>query len=99
VKDCGRAIALLALAQKLNHRTYNVAAGSVTTDGEIAAAIRKIIPEAMADLPAGRNPDGPAEDIYLDISRIREDTGFQPSFDADRAVADYAGWLRSGNER
>ena len=27
VKDCGRAIALLMLAQRLNHGTYNVSTG------------------------------------------------------------------------
>jgi UDP-glucose 4-epimerase len=38
-------------------------------------------------------------DIYLDISRLREDTGFQPGCNTTAAVADYIGWLRSGNER
>jgi UDP-glucose 4-epimerase len=98
-KDCGRGIALLTLSERLNHRTYNVASGRLTTNGEIAGAITKIIPDADVDLPAGRDPDGPGEDIYLDISRIRQDTGYQPSFDAERAVADYIGWLRAGNER
>jgi UDP-glucose 4-epimerase len=76
-----------------------VASGRLTTNGEIAGAITKIIPDADIDLPAGRDPDGPGEDIYLDISHIRQDTGYQPSFDAERAVADYIGWLRAGNER
>src|SRR5262249_14874326 len=31
VKDCGRAIALLQTAEGLNHRTYNVGSGRVTT--------------------------------------------------------------------
>jgi UDP-glucose 4-epimerase len=99
VKDCGRGIALLALSGRLNHQTYNVASGRLTTNGEVAAAIREIIPDADVDLPAGRDPDGPDEDIYLDTTRIREDTGYQPCFDAERAVADYVGWLRAGNER
>lgn len=98
VKDCGRGIALLALAERLSHRTYNVSSGRPTTNGEIAAAIRKIIPDAQSGLPAGRDPDGPAQDICLDISKIREDTGYQPGFDAELAVADYVGWLRAGNE-
>ena len=36
---------------------------------------------------------------YLDIARIHQDTGYQPAYDAERAVADYIGWLRAGNER
>jgi UDP-glucose 4-epimerase len=99
VKDCGRAIALLQLSEQLSYRTYNVAAGRATTYGEIAAAIRKVIPDAQIELPAGRDPNGPGHDTYLDITRIHQDTGYQPAYDADRAVADYIGWLRAGNER
>ncbi|MGE5288159.1 MAG: NAD-dependent epimerase/dehydratase family protein [Micromonosporaceae bacterium] len=99
VKDCGRALALLQLSEKLSYRTYNVAAGRATTYGELAAAIRKVIPDARIDLPEGRHPDGPGHDTYLDITRIQQDTGYQPAYDTERAVADYIGWLRAGNER
>ena len=98
-KDCGRALALLQLSEQLSHRTYNVAAGRPTTYGEMAAAIRKVIPDAQIELPAGRDPNGPGHDTYLDITRIRRDTGYQPGYDTERAVADYIGWLRGGNER
>jgi UDP-glucose 4-epimerase len=98
-KDCGRAIALLQLSERLSYRTYNVAAGRATTYGEIAAAIRKVIPDAQIELPAGRDPNGPGHDTYLDITRIHQDTGYQPAYDTERAVADYIGWLRAGNER
>jgi UDP-glucose 4-epimerase len=99
VKDCGRAIALLQLAGKLNHRTYNVASGRVTTNGEVAAAINAVVPGARIDLPEGRDPNGPAHDIYLDITRLRQDTGYRPGYDTGRGVADYLGWLRAGNPR
>jgi UDP-glucose 4-epimerase len=99
VKDCARAIALLQLSHRLSHRTYNVASGRLTTNAEIAAAITKVIPAAQPILREGRDPDGPGHDTYLDITRVRQDTGYQPCYDAERAVADYAGWLRAGNER
>lgn len=99
VRDCGRAIALLQLAGPLRHRVYNVSAGTATTNGEIVAALRVVVPDARFDVLAGRDPNGPDEDPYLDITRLREDTGFTPEFDADRAVADYADWLRAGHER
>jgi UDP-glucose 4-epimerase len=99
VKDCGRAIALLQLAPTLNHRTYNVASGRVTTNGEVAAAIRAVVPDARIDLPEGRDPDGPERDIHLDVTRLRQDTGFRPAYDTGRAVADYVDWLRAGNPR
>lgn len=99
VKDCGRAIALLQLAERLSHRIYNVAAGRVTTNAELAAAIKSVVPDARIELPGGRDPKGLGRDLYLDISRIHQDTGYQPGYDTGRAVADYIGWLRAGHER
>jgi UDP-glucose 4-epimerase len=99
VKDCGRAIALLQYARSLSHRTYNIASGRLTTNGELAAAIQTVVPDARIDLPEGRDPDGPESDVYLDISRLRQDTGYRPAYDTAGAVADYVDWLRAGNPR
>ena len=93
VKDCGRAIALLMLAGRLNHRTYNVSSGRLVRYGEVAAAINAAVPGASITLPAGRNPHRPP-DNYLDITRLRADTGFQPEYDVERAVPDYVDWLK-----
>jgi UDP-glucose 4-epimerase len=98
-RDCGRAIAMLQVAERLSHRTYNVASGRLTTYADLAAAIREIVPAAQIELPGGRAPGGPGNDMYLDITRIREDTGYEPAYDTGRAVADYIGWLRDGHER
>ncbi|MEU8136619.1 NAD-dependent epimerase/dehydratase family protein [Streptodolium elevatio] len=94
VKDTGRAIALLQLADELNHRTYNVGSGRATTNAQLAEAIRKVVPDARIDLPSG----GHTPHLVLDITRLREDTGYQPEFDTDRAAADYIAWLRAGNK-
>jgi UDP-glucose 4-epimerase len=94
VKDCGRAIALLMLAERLNHRTYNVSSGRLVRYGEVVDAINAAVPGAGITLPEGRNPQRPP-DTYLDITRLREDTGFRPEYDIERAVPDYVGWLRT----
>ena len=99
VKDCARAIALLHTVQRLNHSTYNVATGRLTTYRQVADAISKLIPEARIELPDGRDPNGPRHDTYLDISRIREDSGYVPAYDVESAVGDYIDWLRAGHER
>jgi UDP-glucose 4-epimerase len=95
VKDCGRAIALLQLADRLSHRTYNVASGRATTNAEVIAAIKKVVPGAQIQLPGGGN----GSRSYLDITRIQQDTGYRPVFDTERAAADYIAWLRAGNVR
>jgi UDP-glucose 4-epimerase len=95
VKDTGRAIALLQLANHLNHCTYNVASGHATTNAEVATAIRQAIPDAQVDLPSG----GDTRQAWLDITRLHEDTGYKPAWDTERAAADYIAWLRAGHER
>ncbi|ROQ94966.1 UDP-glucose 4-epimerase [Streptomyces sp. 2132.2] len=95
VKDTGRAIALLQLADRLNHRTYNVGSGRATTNAQLIEAIRKAVPGAGIDLPAG----GGAHHLVLDISRLREDTGYRAEYDTERAAADYVAWLRAGHRR
>jgi UDP-glucose 4-epimerase len=95
VKDTARAIALLQLAPELRHRTYNIGAGRATTNAEVIAAIKRIVPDTQIDLPSG----GAAPDTYLDITRLCEDTGYTPAYDVERAAADYIAWLRAGHER
>jgi UDP-glucose 4-epimerase len=93
VKDCGRAIALLMVAERLNHRTYNVSTGRLVRYSEVVAAINAVVPGANITLPKGRNPDRPT-DNYLDITRLEADTGFRPEYDVEHAVPDYVDWLR-----
>lgn len=98
-RDCGRAVARLQTAGSLSHPTYNVGSGRPTRNREIVAAIERLVPDARIELPPGHNPRGPGQDVYLDITRLQQDTGFSPAYDIDRAVADYIGWLQAGHER
>jgi UDP-glucose 4-epimerase len=93
VKDCGRAIAHLQLADRLNHSTYNVASGRATTNAEVIAEIKKVVPDARIDLPTG----GTAQPLHLDITRLCQDTGYEPAYDLERAIGDYLAWLHAGH--
>lgn len=97
--DCGQAIALLQTAPVLNHTTYNVGSGHVTTNAEVADAIARSVGGPAPALADGRSPNAPATDAYLDISRLRADTGFEPRPDLDTAVGEYVSWLRAGHPR
>ena len=101
VRECGRALALLQLADRLHHRVYNVSGGRFTTNREFVDAISAALPGAGADfaLPSGTDPRHPRPRFWLDISRLQQDTGYQPEYDTERAVADYVAWLQAGNER
>lgn len=95
VKDTGRAIALLQLAERLNHRTYNVGSGRATSNADILQAITAVDPDIELDMPAGT----PRPHSYLDITRLTADTGYRPEYETQRAAADYIAWLRAGHDR
>jgi len=95
VKDTGRAIALLQLAEILNHRTYNVGSGRATTNSEIVTAIKTVVPGFDVELPVGST----RPTNWLDITRIQKDTGYQPKYDTESAASDYLKWLKAGNTR
>ena len=95
--DTGRAIALLMTADVLDHTVYNVSSGHRYTHRELAEALDAAFPETPVRLLEGRSTE-PGEHPYLDISRLRAETGFTPEFDVAAAVADYVAW-RSAHSR
>ncbi|HYB25114.1 MAG TPA: NAD(P)-dependent oxidoreductase [Solirubrobacteraceae bacterium] len=95
VRDCGRAIAAVQTTPTLRHNIYNVGSGRLTTNAEVVAALERHPPIASPRLRAGRSP-APPVDPYLDLTRLREDTGFEPEYDIERGIAEYVAWLRSG---
>ncbi|HEX9442494.1 MAG TPA: NAD(P)-dependent oxidoreductase, partial [Candidatus Binatia bacterium] len=101
VKDAARALALLLEAPALNHRIYNLGYGELTSVGAFAAAIKKSLPEAEIHLGDGPGPltstKTPMDiDACVDISRLREETGFAPEYDPYQGVEHYIKWARDG---
>ena len=97
VKDCARGIRLLTLTESLPNRVYNLGSGRFTSNSEMAATIRRLLPDAQPTLKRGRGPIF-RSDAYMDIGRIRQDVGYAPKFPLERAVPDYMDWLRDHAE-
>ncbi|SDS46353.1 NAD-dependent epimerase/dehydratase family protein [Microlunatus soli] len=95
--DAGRAIAGLITTDTLRHQVYNVSSGRPYTYRELAEALRDVRPDLRLPLTEPRGGRAQA-DPYLDIGRLRADTGFAPAFDLRAAVADYLQW-RADNPR
>ena len=94
VKDCAAGIHAIQTAERLPHRIYNIGPGRAFKYGELAEAVKAAVPDAKIQLQPGTGPaPGPAN-AFLDNSRIREDLGFRPQYDARTGIADYIGWLR-----
>lgn len=94
--DSGRAIALLMTAPSLAHTAYNVSSGVPFTARQLVDALNAALPGAGIEstAPAATVEDAP----YLDVTRMRTETGFEPAFDLSGAVAHYVEWRR-GNAR
>jgi UDP-glucose 4-epimerase len=97
VKDCARGIVLLQLAGRLANRVYNLGGGRATSNGEMAAAIRKVVPDAQLPVEAGRGP-GYRDSPYMDLARIKADASYEPEYYLDRAVGEHVAWLRANPE-
>jgi UDP-glucose 4-epimerase len=96
IKDLARAVALLQTAEKLSHQVYNVCSGEITLNRELAEAVEAAVPGFKSNIPPGRTPFTLPP---MDITWLRDDTGFTPEFDIPSAIRNYAEWLRQGNPK
>lgn len=94
VGDLGQAIVALVTATTLNHPIYNVGTGQATSDREVAATIRPLLPGAPVSVAEGapRYEVGP-----LDVSRLIADTAFRPKTSLRDGLRSYADWLREAD--
>jgi UDP-glucose 4-epimerase len=95
-KDCAKGIQMLQMATGLKHKVYNVGTGAAIRNGDLAEAVRKLVPGAQMTLQPGRSPTAPPNS-FRDITRLKDDTGYTPQYTVESGVADYLDWLRAGN--
>lgn len=96
VKDCGRAVAMLQVAEELQYQCYNIGGGRATSNKELAQAIRRHYPNAVIPLKPGASAR--LKDPYMDLSRIRGEVGYRPEYGVDKAMDDYIAWLQANPE-
>ncbi len=94
VKDIATGIQKLQLATTLGHRVYNIGSGRADSYGEVAAAIKKVIPGAQIQLQSGSSGRGKTNPV-ADISRIGEDVGYAPEYTLETAISEYLDWLKT----
>ena len=92
IEDAARGTALLYMADHPKYKIYNIATGVPTSVGRVAELSQKYSPfEVNVNL-------GPGELMQrceaLDISRAREDLGFEPRYDVEEGIQRYAHWMK-----
>jgi nucleoside-diphosphate-sugar epimerase len=95
VKDCAEVTRLVHMAERLQHRVYNVGGGRAFKMQELADSVRSVISDAQIPMQAGQNPRGNPKDNYLDLNRIKDEFDFTPSYPVEKAMPDYISWLGS----
>ena len=102
VKDLARGIGLVALASTLKHPVYNIGSGRAPTYAEFARAVERAVPDFRIELRSRRQvsdaPDTGMNGIWMDITRAREELGYEPSYSVDQAIAEYVAWMREHPE-
>jgi len=94
VKDVARGIQMIHTAPSLSHRVYNIGSGRASSNKDIVAAVRKVVPGARcAALVPGRSATA-ATNPATDLSRIKADVGYQPEHTIETGIAAYVEWLR-----
>lgn len=95
VADCARAIATIHTAPELAHRIYNVGSGEIVSTPRLVAAVRAAVPDAvLPDEVDGLGEQDVDASRHMDISRLRDELGFEPAFSVEDAIKDYAAWLQ-----
>lgn len=94
VRDTARGIvsALLTDSKELKHNIFNISSGKTTTLGEIARIVKKYVPES--DIRIGPGKLDIQRGFPLDISRAREELGYEPEVSLDDGIKETIMWLR-----
>ena len=95
VQDCAELVRVVHLAARLPHRTYNAGNGREVTVQALVDAVRAAVPDAKIEIQPGKSPVAPPPNNYLDLTRAREDLGWQPRLPIEKGIPDYIAWLRS----
>ena len=98
IKDARELVYLALMAEGLKHRIYNAGCECMYSLQEVAKMIFEYIPDADIEFEEGiRFKEGYDFAIpcghYVDITRAREDLGYEPRFKPPEAIKDYLTYL------
>ena len=92
VQDAARGLLAALDAKTPPGRAYTLTAGTVTTQRELADAIRDVVPRARIRFTSGVVPQQVWQGRF-DISAAGKDLGWRPEIGLEEGLRDYAEWL------
>ena len=89
-KDVAQGLVKALKADRVTHRVFNIGTGKGSTLSAAAAVIRQAVPGATIDIGPGTDyGTGSGRYCIFDISRAREELGYEPAFDHEAGILDY----------
>lgn len=88
VVDLAEALVAAAEAPALAHGVYNITGGRIRTRGELAQAVRDLVPGAQITQGQGADPARHLRGACV-IERARRDFGWTPRFSLETGLADW----------
>lgn len=92
----GIVLALLADSKQLKHRIFNISSGKAFRLREIVKIIQKHIP--TADIKMGPGELGTKRGFPLDISRAKEELGYEPKVSLEEGLKETIEWLKGKSQ-
>jgi UDP-glucose 4-epimerase len=93
-KDVAQAMVKAAFATDLRDRIFNIGTGAPSTLSAAAEILRREIPGAAIHIGPGTDyGTGQGRYCVFDISRAREQLGYEPEYDHEHGILDYLGTL------
>jgi UDP-glucose 4-epimerase len=97
--DAAHGISLALRAAAPRHVTYNIAGGRSYTVRDVVDALRRVAPHASVSVGPGQWDDDPYQSLNLrgplDISRARDDLGYEPRYALEDGLRAYIAWWRA----
>lgn len=105
VRDMNQALILCYEAKEIKNWVYNIGFGQLRSVSQIVKVLKESFPKLPIKVGPGkmdndRDHGGPRRWLFErspnDISRARQDLGYEPRYDIDKAIPAYVAWLQEG---
>ena len=95
IKDTAAATRLMLEAPSLTYPVYNISLGYPLTMLDMVSAIREAYPAVKFVEPIPEEDPTKESTHALDVSRMRDDLGFEPKYDMVSSLRDYIEWRQN----
>jgi UDP-glucose 4-epimerase len=96
-KDCARGAVLACLAENPRFKQYHMGTGQAHSMQEVVDAVRQVIPNTQVNFGSSADYYGVGfmYNYILDITRAREDLGYEPKYYLPEGIKDYVHTMKS----